>query len=415
MKIPRLQYVVAAMLFLATMINYLDRVALGVVSVEIRKDFQLGDADYGHIVALFLVAYAIMYAGSGMLIDRLGTKRGFAVFIAGWSAAQLLHAAAVGKWSLAACRFGLGLFEPGNWPAAAKAVSEWFPAKRRALGVGIFNAGSSLGGAIGQPMVGFLTIHYGWRGAFVVTGMVGFVWLLMWLILYDPPHRNRWLKQSEYDELKDEIRTPAELESKTRADWRKVISQRGCWVLIFARFFTDPVVYFILFWLPAYLRAERGFDLAMVSKYAWLPFIFGDIGYITGGWISGKLMERGWPMAKARKTILIAGAALMPLGIFAPMVPSGELAIAVTCVMYMGHALWISNLLTIPTDVFKANEVGMASGFTGMGGAIANLGTGYLVASAGYSPIFWIAGLMHPLSLGLVLWLLPDREFHTRR
>jgi ACS family hexuronate transporter-like MFS transporter len=324
----------------------------------------------------------------------------------------------VGKWSLAACRFGLGLFEPGNWPAAAKAVSEWFPAKRRALGVGIFNAGSSLGGAIGQPMVGFLTIHYGWRGAFVVTGLVGFVWLLAWLLIYNPPHRNRWLKQREYDELKDEVRTPQELESTTRADWRKVISQRGCWVLIFARFFTDPVVYFILFWLPAYLRAERGFDLAMVSKYAWLPFIFGDIGYITGGWISGRLMERGWPMAKARKTILIAGAALMPLGIFAPMVPSGELAIAVTCVMYMGHALWISNLLTIPTDVFKANEVGMASGFTGMGGAIggaiANLGTGYLVAGAGYSPIFWIAGLMHPLSLGLVLWLLPDREFLAR-
>jgi MFS transporter, ACS family, hexuronate transporter len=418
MKIPRLQYVIAALLFLATMINYLDRVALGVVSVEIRKDFKLSDADYGHIVALFLVAYAIMYAGSGMLIDRLGTKRGFAVFIAGWSAAQLLHAAAVGKWSLAACRFGLGLFEPGNWPAAAKAVSEWFPAKRRALGVGIFNAGSSLGGAIGQPMVGFLTIHYGWRGAFVVTGLVGFVWLLAWLLIYNPPHRNRWLKQREYDELKDEVRTPQELESTTRADWRKVISQRGCWVLIFARFFTDPVVYFILFWLPAYLRAERGFDLAMVSKYAWLPFIFGDIGYITGGWISGKLMERGWPMAKARKAILIAGAALMPLGIFAPMVPSGELAIAVTCVMYMGHALWISNLLTIPTDVFNANEVGMASGFTGMGGAIggaiANLGTGYLVAGAGYSPIFWIAGLMHPLSLGLVLWLLPDREFLAR-
>lgn len=415
MKIPRLQYVIAALLFLATMINYLDRVALGVVSVEIRKEFSLGDQDYGHIVALFLVAYAVMYAGSGMLIDRLGTKRGFAVFIAGWSIAQMMHAAAVGKWSLALCRMGLGLFEPGNWPAAAKAVSEWFPASRRALGVGIFNAGSSLGGALAPPVVGYLTIHHGWRGAFVATGMLGLVWLVAWLILYDPPHRNRWLKREEYEALKDQVRPPEETASVERAEWRRVIAHPGCWVLILARFFTDPVVYFILFWLPQYLRAERGFDLAMVSQYAWVPFIFGDIGYITGGWLSGKLMDRGWPMAKARKTILILGAVLMPMGILAPMVPSGEMAIAVTCFMAMGHSLWISNLLTIPTDLFKANELGMASGFTGMGGAIggalANLGTGYLVASAGYSPIFWIAGLMHPLSLGLVFWLLPDRKY----
>jgi MFS transporter, ACS family, hexuronate transporter len=421
MKIPRMQYVVAALLFLATMINYLDRVALGVVSVEIRKDFHMGDADYGHVVALFLVAYAIMYAGSGMLIDRMGTKRGFAVFIAGWSVAQLMHALAVGKWSLAACRFGLGLFEPGNWPAAAKAVSEWFPPARRALGVGIFNAGSSLGGAIGQPVVGLLTIHYGWRGAFVATGLVGFIWLAAWLVLYNPPHRNRWLRQSEYDELKDHVRPPEEAEAArgaVRANWREVISQRGCWVLIFARFFTDPVSYFVIFWLPQYLRAERGFDLTMVAKYAWLPFIFGDIGYITGGWLSGKLMDRGWPMEKARKTILILGAALMPMGILAPLVPSGEMAVAVTCFMGMGHALWVSNLQTIPTDLFKANEVGMATGFTGMGGAvggaIANFGTGYLVAIAGYWPIFLIAGLMHPLSLALVFWLLPDREYRTR-
>ncbi len=421
MKIPRLQYVIAALLFLATMINYLDRVALGVVSVEIRKEFFMGDADYGQVVALFLLAYAIMYAGSGMLIDRMGTKRGFAVFIAGWSIAQLMHAFAVGKWSLAACRFGLGLFEPGNWPAAAKAVSEWFPPARRALGVGIFNAGSSLGGAIGQPVVALLSIHYGWRGAFVATGLVGFVWLAAWLLIYDPPHRNKWLKPSEYDELKDHVRPPHETEAavgSARANWREVISQRGCWVLIFARFFTDPVSYFVIFWLPQYLRAERGFDLAMVAKYAWLPFIFGDIGYITGGWISGKLMDRGWPMAKARRAVLIMGAALMPMGILAPMVPSGEMAVAVMCFMGMGHALWVSNLQTIPTDLFKANEVGMATGFTGMGGAIggaiANLGTGYLVASAGYSPIFWIAGLMHPLSLGLVCWLLPDREYRTR-
>ncbi|MCC6539381.1 MAG: MFS transporter [Bryobacterales bacterium] len=418
MKIPRLQYVIAALLFLATMLNYLDRVALGVVSVEVRKDFALTDRDYGHIVALFLVAYAIMYAGSGFLIDRWGTKRGFAVFIAGWSVAQVLHAFAVGKWSLAACRFGLGLFEPGNWPAAAKAVSEWFPPARRALGIGIFNAGSSLGGALAPPLVGYLTLQSSWRGAFIATGLAGFIWLVAWLILYAPPHCNRWITSREYSELKDHVRPPGET-TGARPNWRAIVSQRGCWVLICARFFTDPVSYFMLFWLPAYLRAERGFDLAMVSQYAWVPFIFGDIGYITGGWLSGRLMDRGWPMAKARKTVLLLGAAIMPLGILAPMAPSGEAAIAVMCIMAMGHSLWISNLLTIPTDLFKANEVGLATGFTGMGGAIggaiANLFTGNLVATAGYAPIFWMAGLMHPLSLLIVYRLLPDREFARRQ
>ena len=208
MKIPRLRWVIAAMLFLATMINYADRLTLSVASLEIRKEFSLSEQDYSHVVTLFLFAYAIMYAGSGMLIDRMGTKRGFAVFIAGWSIAQLMHSFAVGKWSLAACRFGLGLFEPGNWPAAAKAVSEWFPASRRALGIGIFNAGSSLGGAIGQPVVALLSIHYGWRGAFIATGLAGFVWLAAWLLIYDPPHRNKWLKASEYAELKDHVRPP---------------------------------------------------------------------------------------------------------------------------------------------------------------------------------------------------------------
>jgi ACS family hexuronate transporter-like MFS transporter len=167
--------------------------------------------------------------------------------------------------------------------------------------------------------------------------------------------------------------------------------------------------------LPEYLQKERGFDLAMVGKYAWVPFIFGDIGYLTGGWLSGKLMDRGWPLPRARKSILVLNALCMPAAIVAPMAPSASLAIAAICFMGLGHALWISNLLTLPTDLFKANEVGTASGLTGMGGAVggvlATLGTGYLVSRFSYAPVFWIAGLMHPLSCAIVHWLLPDREF----
>jgi ACS family hexuronate transporter-like MFS transporter len=253
------------------------------------------------------------------------------------------------------------------------------------------------------------------------TGALGFIWLVLWLIIYQPPHKNRWLRRSEYDVLKDHVRPPEEtaggrLSGGSR--W-KVLARRECYTLIIARFFTDPVIYFVIFWLPEYLRKERGFDLAMVGKYAWVPFIFGDIGYVLGGWLSGKLMARGWEMGRARKFVMLLGASVMPCAILAPLVPTAALAIAATCAVTFGHAFFVSNIQTLPTDLFRGPEVGTAMGFSGMGGAIggalANLGTGYLVAHFSYTPVFLIAGLMHPLSVALVYWLLPARYFTTVR
>jgi len=420
-KIPHLRYVIAALLFLATMINYTDRLALSVVSPFLRQEFGMTEQDYGDVVFFFMTAYAIFYALSGPIIDRLGTRRGFAVMILFWSAAAMSHALARGKRSLAACRFLLGAGEPGNWPAAAKAVSEWFPAEQRAFGVGIFNAGSSIGSALAPPVVAWLTLHYGWRSAFIWTGASGLAWLVLWLVLYQPPHLSRWITTRERDFLKDKLAPPKELGAHVhpipRHAWLRVLTQRECYSLILARFFTDPVLYFIIFWLPEYLRKERGYDLAMIGRYAWVPFIFGDIGYMLGGWFSGYLMSRGWRLPRARKFILVAGAAMMPAAIFAPLVPDARGAIALTCFMTFGHALWISNLLTLPTDLFPGPQVGTATGFSGMGGAVggmlANLATGRIVQRFSYRPIFTVAGLMHPLGVALVLWLLPDRRFSS--
>jgi MFS transporter, ACS family, hexuronate transporter len=417
LKIPHLRWVIAGMLFLATMINYTDRLALSVVSADLRKEFSMTEQDYSQIVTLFLLAYAIMYAGSGYIVDRMGTRRGFAFFISLWSVAAMLHGLVVGKWSLGAARFLLGLGEPGNWPAAAKAVAEWFPPAQRALGVGIFNAGSSMGSALAPPVVAFLTLNYGWRFSFVFTGALGLIWLAGWLWLYQPPHKNRLLSAEEYAEIKDHVRPPEETlpAAAGRVNWRKVITMRGCYTLILARFFTDPVIYFVIFWLPEYLRRERGFDLAMVGKYAWVPFIFGDIGYVLGGWLSGRLMRAGWPLPKARKFVMLLGALCLPVAIAAPLVPTAAMAIAATCFLTFGHAFWVSNLQTLPADLFHGQEMGTASGFSGMGGAVggmlANLGTGWVVQHFSYSPIFLVAGLMHPLSIVLVYKLLPDRYF----
>ncbi len=417
MKIPKLRWVIAAMLFLATMINYTDRLALSIVSTDLRREFSMSEQDYSYVLALFLLAYAIGYAGSGYVVDRLGTRRGFAVFIFTWSMAAMLHAVAFGKWSLAGFRFMLGLAEPGNWPAAAKAVAEWLPPNQRALGVGIFNAGASMGAAIAPPAVAFLTIRFGWRFAFLFTGGLGLIWLTVWLILYQPPHLNRWLSAGEYSAIKNQVRPPEEA-APARVSYFKLVLTRECWTLALARFFTDPVIYFVIFWLPEYLRRERGFDLAMVGKYAWVPFIFGDVGYFLGGWLSGWLVRRGWSLPSARKAIMLAGAAFMPVAMLAPFVPHAWMAIGATCFITFGHAFWTANIQTLPTDVFRGSEVGTVAGFTGMGGAVggilANLGTGYLVQRFSYAPVFLLAGLMHPLSIALVYWLLPERRFTDR-
>src|SRR6266567_1800997 len=229
MKIPKLRWIIAGLLSLATAVNYADRQALAVVSDKIRTQFAMTEIDYSRILAGFFLAYAIMYAGSGYIVDRLGTKKSFSLFIGVWSFAAIMHAFATGVWSFGLARFVLGLGEPGNWPAATKAVSEWFAPKQRALGVGIFNAGSSAGSALSPPLISWLTIRYGWQFAFVAVAAAGFVWLIFWWILYDTPHRSKWLRASEYADIKDFVLPPepvrvASAKPVPRAAWGKIVS-----------------------------------------------------------------------------------------------------------------------------------------------------------------------------------------------
>src|SRR5258708_5948560 len=327
----------------------------------------------------------------------------------------------VGKGSLAGCGVLLGPREPAAWRAAAKAVDERFPANRRALGIGIFNSGTSIGSILAPIVVALVTTRFGWRAAFVVTGFLGLVWMAAWLILYESPHRNRWLRPDEYERMKPGLPPPAEAKPAKEPlsrRWR-LVTERGCWVLVLTRFFTDPVIYFILFWGFKFLRDRHGFSLEDVARYSWIPFVFGSIGYVFGGWLSGRLMERGWSIPRARKFVMALGASVMPVAICAPYVPNGGLAIAAMCFTTFGHALWVANLQTLPTDMFRGPEIGTVTGFTGSGGAIggalAQLGTGYLVSHFSYPPIFLLPGLMHPMSAVLTYWLLPDRFFASAK
>jgi ACS family hexuronate transporter-like MFS transporter len=434
--IPKLRWVIAALLLAVTLINYIDRTALSVLVGQIKDGLHLTDADYSQIVSLFLVAYAVMYAGSGYVVDQVGTKIGMALFVFLWSISQMLHSLAGGKWSFAACRVGLGLAEPGSFPAAVKAIGEWFPARQRALGVGIFNVGSSLGAAMAAPVASYIALHFGWRAVFVFTGALGIVWMLAWLVLYDSPGRNRWLSAQEAEEFREapgradlpvsqdaRQRVPTDpgiVRTPPKTGWCNVALSRPGLMVILPRFLTDPVIYFVIFWLPAYLEKERGFDLAMIGKYAWMPYVFGGApGYIIGGLLSNWIIRSGRDVGTARKMAMTIGAAFLPAAILAPFVPSAGLAMAAMCLVVFGHAIWISNLMALPTDLFSPGAVATAAGLSGMGGAIggalANWKTGWIVMHFSYMPIFICAGLLHPFAVLLVWRLLPNRYFQPAK
>lgn len=411
--IPKLRWLIAGLLLAVTLINYADRLTVSVLVGEIRRGLDLSEADYSQIVSIFLAAYAVMYGVSGYWLDRLGTRVGMAVFVCFWSLCQILHGLAVGKWSFAACRFGLGLAEPGSFPAATKAIGEWFPARQRAIGVGIFNTGSVIGASVSAPLVATLALHFGWRAAFVLTGAVGLIWLALWLTIYETPGRNRWLSPQEAGEL--DPPAPAAAAAGAQPNWLDVLTSRPGFMLVLARFLTDPVIYFVMFWLPAYLEKERGFSLKMIGDRVWIPWAVGGAGYLLGGWLSGRLLRAGWKLGRSRKLAMTLGVALLPAAILAPLVPSAGLALAAMCVVVLGHAIWVTNLMTLPADLFPPGAVAKAAGFSGMGGALAgalaNWFTGSIVAHFSYLPLFICAGLLHPLSMALLWWLLPERFF----
>ena len=421
--IPKLRWFIAGLLLVVTLINYVDRMAISVLIQNILGDFHLDENDYGQILALFMIGYAVMYAGSGYIVDQWGTRAGMAFFVCFWSICQIFHGLTVGKWSFAVCRLGLGLAEPGSFPAATKAIGEWFPPRQRAIGVGIFNTGSVIGAAVASPLAAFVALHYGWRMAFVFTGVLGFIWLIAWLVFYQSPQHNRWLGRKERMELIDEevikkSSTAEFLAVNGNMNWAGILMSRPGFMLILARFLTDPVIYFVMFWLPAYLEKERNFDLKMIGEYTWIPWTVGGMGYVFGGWLSGRMMRAGWRTGKSRKIAMTVGAALLPSAILAPLVPSAALVIVAMSVVVLGHAIWVTNLMTLPTDLFPSSTVATAAGLSGMGGAIAsalaNWFTGSVVTHFSYLPIFICAGLLHPTAM-LLLWrFLPEKHFEPK-
>ncbi len=414
-KLHHLRWYICALLFFASTINYIDRQTISVLKPHLQSLMHWSESDYGWIVFSFQLAYAIMLVISGKVIDWLGTRAGFALAMVWWSLAAMAHAACRSVGQFEAARFMLGAGEAANFPASIKSVAEWFPKRERALATGVFNSGTNIGAVVGTAMTAWLTLKWNWGAAFLFTGSLGFFWLVAWLLFYRVPGEHRWLHQRELEYISEQESGAGEDETQPRLPWRKIFVYRQAWGFILAKFMTDPVWWFYIFWLPSYLEQGRGFSLKEVGFFAGIPPFAASVGSMGGGWLSGFLMKRGWSVNRARKLTMLVMALLMPAGIAAVLAPKAWVALALISLAMAAHQGWSANVFTLASDTFPKKDVGAVVGLGGAAGAVGGLiiapVAGYtLQFTHSYIPLFIIAGVMHPLAIGVVQLLIPRIE-----
>jgi ACS family hexuronate transporter-like MFS transporter len=397
-KVRHLRWYIAALLFTATVINYVDRQALSVLAPVLTKELQLSPVQYANILQGFLIAYTAMYLVSGILVDRWGTRIAMTAFMTWWSVSNMLHAFAGSAFGLGACRVLLGIGEPGNFTAASKATSEWYPPKERAFLNGVANSGAAAGAILAAPLVVGLYSHFGWRSAFVITGAAGLVWLIAWLWLYRLPEVHPLITREELLRIRES--RSGESAAAPRVRWVELLRFPQTWGLFWSRFLSDPVWWFYLFWLPKYLVEQRGFTMTQIGLLAWLPYLTADLGSIFGGLFSGWLVKRGWMPLQARVAGMWPFALLMPLSVLIPYTASASTALAVISVVTFAHMAWKTNQMTVTNDLYPVQVVGSVSGLTafgnGLGGAVFTWMTGHIVQHFSYDAVFVIMGFLHP-------------------
>jgi len=425
-KIPRLRWWIAGLVFLSTVINYIDRQTLSVLAPQLTKELSISNSEYGLISQAFLIPYTLMYIGSGLLIDRYGVKLVYGVASVWWSMAAMLHATATSVFGFSAFRFLLGTAESANFVAAQKVAAEWYPPRERGTLNGLVQAATVCGAMVTPSAVVWLSSHYGWRTAFLFTGSLGLIWTIAWVRLYHLPERHPRITEEELrlirgpqsgvpsgvpsfgvppsggltspalqDRLKAELQT-AELK------WLDFFKYPQTWGLLMARIISDPVWWFYLFWMPKYLTEAKGLTMAQMGMVVWIPYLAADAGSISGGWYSGRLIEEGSSPVAARKSVMLASALLMPIGLLLLVQPSTPLTILLISVVLFIHSAWKTNLVTLTVDIFPRRVVGSAHGIVatggGIGGALFVMLAGYLIDWQSYTPVLALMGVLHPLA-----------------
>ena len=397
---------IAILLAVITTINYIDRSVFGVVAPVIRDLFDIGDADYGLITSGFLFAYGVGQLVSGPLIDKLGTKRAFGLAALLWSLSTVLHSLGRGLWSFFAMRVTLGVTEAANFPAATKAVAQWFPARERSTAVGIFMLGAGLGAIITPPLTVWIIETLSWRWAFIIPGMLGFLWVILW---------QRWFHQPEdHPQISADERNMVLLERSQQASvehWTSLLRHKEFWGLMAARVVSDFPFYFFLFWLPQYLIDARGFDLRGIAMFAWLPWVAADLGALAGGSMSSWLVSRGHTINFARKAVIWLGAIFVLVTIPAVQTESGYLALALICFGLFAIQVKGSVFFTLPADLFPAARVATVWGVFGavgsLGGSVLGIVAGLMIQTSGYTNVFIMIAFLHLLSAALLQLFVP--------
>jgi MFS transporter, ACS family, hexuronate transporter len=404
------RWVVCALLLFGTTKNYMDRNVLGVLNVTLQKELGWTQIDYGNLVVAFQAAYAVGMLIAGRLMDKLGTRLGYALAMVFWSLASMGAALGTSWRSFAISRVALGLGEAAIFPASIKAVAEWFPRKERALATGIFNSGTSFGAMLAPAAVAWITVRWGWRGAFVGVGALGFVWLVFWLLLYRKPEEQPLLSRAELDYIRSD---PQPAVTKTK--WARLIPLRQTWAFVAGKFLTDPVWWFYLFWVPGFLQSQHGLPLTGITLPIVVIYLISDVGSVVGGWISSSLIKRGHSVNAARKTaMLICAIGVIPV-VFAYRVESTWGAVLLIGLAAACHQGFSANMFTLSSDMFPAEAVGSVVGIGGMAGAIGGLCIATVVGhvlqwTGSYMVPFLIAGSAYLVALAIIQILAPRLE-----
>jgi ACS family hexuronate transporter-like MFS transporter len=405
-----LRWLVITLVAIATVINYIDRSALAVMWPGIKDDLGLDKQDYANIITVFLVGYAIGQSLFGKLFDALGTRVAFILSILVWSVAIGLHFVARSALSFSLFRALLGVGEAGNWPGATKAIAEWFPVRERALGQGIFGAGASVGSIIAPPLVAVLYAWVGWKTTFILIGALGFIWIVPWMIVYlAGPDKHPWISQEERDYILSGQRATTVDAPEYVPTWGQLLRHRQSWGVIAARFFIDPVWWLFVGWLPLYLNEKFHFDVKQIGMFAWVPYVGAGLGALSGGWLCGQLLQRGFSVNRARKLVIILGLVLMfPALLFTAVAHTPLLAVVSIAVILFGFQAAITNIQTLPSDFFSGKTVGSLAGISGtsavLGVIICMQLVPVLTAGGDYTPFFVLGAVLVPLVF-LSLWL----------
>lgn len=393
-----ISWVVLIMVFLATGLNFLDRQVLSIVIIRIQEEFGMTDVQYGMINTSFLIGYGIMFTVAGRLIDSVGSKVGLAVSVGVWSMANCLHGLVNNFHQLLGSRLLLGLGEGGCFPGAAKTVSEWFSLKKRALANGVAIGGAAIGAVVSPPLTIYLSASYGWRWSFVIPGLIGVVWVIVWLLLPKPKSAQS-LDGAEPTRVKP-------------LPFLTIIRSKHAIVFIVIRFLLDPVVYFIMFWVPKYLNEARNVSFERIGELFWVPFLALGVSNITGGWFSDKLLNANFTINKARKTVMGIAAAMTLCVPFITSASTPEVAVALMTLFMFAHGFWITNYITSIADIFGNRGTATVVGLSGTAGTLSSLLInpiiGWIIQNYSYSPLWIAAGFLYPLAYLFFILLIPN-------